>query len=64
LMQSYMRTGLTGELDNLPRVKGAGVIFDDSNEKMYPMRVRPRITWHGGASPTAIPKDIDKEEKL
>ncbi len=54
LMQSYMRTGLTEQLDNLPRVKGAAIIFDDTNEKMYPIRVRPRITWHGGASPNAI----------
>ncbi len=57
LMQSYMREGLTVALDNLPRVKGAGIIFDDMNEKMYPMRVRPRITWHGGESPTAIPTE-------
>ena len=60
LMQSYMRTGLTEALDNLPRVKGAAIIFDDTNEKMYPIRVRPRFTWHGGASPNAIhnKKDI------
>jgi uncharacterized protein len=56
LMQSYMRKGLTEELDNLPRVKGSAIIFDDNNEKMYPMRVRPRFTWHGGESPVAIPK--------
>jgi energy-coupling factor transporter ATP-binding protein EcfA2 len=56
LMQSYMRKGLDQELDNLPRVQGAGVIFDDSNEKMYPIRVRPRFTWHGGESPTAMSK--------
>ncbi|MCF7901567.1 ATP-binding protein, partial [Candidatus Woesearchaeota archaeon] len=59
LMQSYMRKGLVEELDNLPREKGAAIIFDDTNEKMYPMRVRPRFTWHGGGSPTAI---HDKEE--
>ncbi|PLW80551.1 hypothetical protein C0585_02070 [Candidatus Woesearchaeota archaeon] len=65
LMQSYMRTGLVGELDNLPRVKGAGVIFDDSNERMYPMRIRPRFTWHGGSSPVAVPdkKEYFDEEK-
>ena len=56
LMQSYMRKGLDVELDNLPRVKGAGVIFDDTNEKMFPVRIRPRLTWHGGESPSAIPK--------
>ena len=60
LMQSYMRTGLVGELDDLPREKGAAVIFDDTNEKLYPMRVRPRFTWHGGSSPIAIHKK--KEE--
>ena len=49
-------------LDNLPRVKGAGVIFDDSNEKMYPVRIRPRLTWHGGGSPTAIPESKKEEE--
>ncbi|MFT4312816.1 MAG: ATP-binding protein [Candidatus Woesearchaeota archaeon] len=56
LMQSYMRSGLTEYLDTLPRVKGSGVIFDDTNEKMFAMRIRPRFTWHGGSSPTAIPK--------
>jgi hypothetical protein len=54
LTQSYMREGLTQAVDQLPRVKGAGVIFDDSNEKLYPMRVRPRFTWHGGESPSAV----------
>ncbi|MBN2112391.1 ATP-binding protein, partial [Candidatus Woesearchaeota archaeon] len=56
LMQSYMRMGLDKELNNLPRVKGAAIILDDSNERMYPMRVRPRFTWHGGESPTAMPE--------
>ncbi|NQU97868.1 ATP-binding protein [Candidatus Woesearchaeota archaeon] len=59
LMQSYMREGLDVQLDNLPRLKGAAVIFDDTNEKMYPMRVRPRFTWHGGEAPSAL---HDKEE--
>lgn len=58
LMQSYMRAGLDVELDNLPRVKGAALIFDDTNEKLYQIRIRPRMSWHGGESPTAL-----KEEK-
>ena len=62
LMQSYMRTGLDTQLDDLPRVKGAGVIFDDTNEKMYPIRIRPRITWHGGESPNAIPRHKKLED--
>lgn len=56
LMQSYMRQGLDVQLDNLPRLKGSAIIFDDTNEKMYPVRIRPRFTWHGGESPTAIHK--------
>ena len=60
LMQSYMREGLDTQINNLPRVKGAVIAFDDMNERMYPMRIRPRITWHGGEAPSAMPR---KEER-
>src|SRR3989338_4467636 len=56
LMQSYMREGLDAQLNYLPRVKGAALIFDDINEKIYSMRVRPRYTWHGGETPSVILK--------
>jgi hypothetical protein len=56
LMQSYMRTGLDKFLNELPREKGAAIILDDNNEKMYNIRVRPRFTWHGGEAPTAFKK--------
>ncbi|MBN1377458.1 ATP-binding protein [Candidatus Woesearchaeota archaeon] len=62
LMQTYLRKGLTDELDNLPRTKGAAIIFDDTNEKMYPIQVRPRFTWHGGQAPSAYQKEEDKFE--
>ncbi|MBU0456779.1 MAG: DUF87 domain-containing protein [Nanoarchaeota archaeon] len=54
LTQSYMRQGLEQELDHLPRVKGAAVLFDDANERIFPVQMRPRFTWHGGGSPIAI----------
>jgi uncharacterized protein len=54
LMQSYMRKGLDVELDTLPRLKGTALIFDDVNEKLYQVRIRPRVSWHGGSSPTAL----------
>jgi hypothetical protein len=54
LMQSYMRGGLDKEINTLPRLKGSALIFDDNNEKLYPMRIRPRFTWHGGESPSAL----------
>ncbi len=54
LMQSYMREGLDQVLNSLPPVQGAAVIFDDINERLFPVQVRPRFTWHGGGSPFAI----------
>lgn len=56
IMQSYMREGLDKQLNILPPEEGAAIIFDDVNEKLYPIRVRPRYTWHGGSAPTALPK--------
>ena len=52
-----MRTGLDEELNHLPSQKGASIIFDDNNERMYPMQFRPRFTWHGGEDPVAIKKE-------
>lgn len=54
LMQSYMREGLNVQIDNLPRRKGAAVLFDDTNERLFAIQVRPRFTWHGGSAPVAI----------
>lgn len=56
LMQSYMREGLDKQLNLLPGEEGAAIVFDDINEKLYPIRVRPRFSWHGGSAPTALPK--------
>ncbi len=54
LMQSYMREGLDVQLDKLPRTKGSALLFDDTNEKLYAVKIRPRFTWHGGESPSAL----------
>ncbi len=56
LMQSYMREGLDKQLNILPKVTGSAIVFDDLNEKMYPISVRPRYTWHGGSAPSAMVK--------
>jgi hypothetical protein len=61
LMQSYMREGLDKELNVLPRLSGSALIFDDNNEKLYPIRVRPRFTWHGGESPSAM---VEKKKEF
>ena len=56
IMQSYMREGLDKQLNLLPTEEGAAIVFDDLNEKLYPIGVRPRYSWHGGSAPTALPK--------
>ena len=60
LMQSYMREGLDMQLNNLPSAKGSAIIFDDVNERLYPIRIRPRFTWHGGEAPSAV--EVKKKE--
>ena len=64
LMQSYMRKGLDEEINMLPRVKGAAVIFDDANERIFPVQMRPRFTWHGGGSPSAIEEKKSNVDNL
>jgi len=60
MMQSYMNKGLTEEINTLPREKGAAVVLDDTSERVYPIRVRPRLSWHGGEAPSAV-KTVGKE---
>lgn len=48
--------GIIDAMVTLPRVKGSAVLFDDTNERITPMRIRPRYTWHGGGSPIAVPE--------
>ena len=57
LAQSYMEHGIERAMNDLPPLKGTAVVFDDLNEKIMMIRVRPRFTWHGGASPTAMKGD-------
>lgn len=54
--QSYMKSDISAKLNSLPHLKGAAIILDDNSERIYPMRVRPRFTWHGGEAPMAIKK--------
>lgn len=54
IMQTYMLADIQKYINNLPRMKGAAIILDDNSERIYPMNVRPRFTWHGGEAPTAV----------
>ncbi|MDE1848820.1 MAG: ATP-binding protein [Nanoarchaeota archaeon] len=54
IMQTYLTESIKRYMDDLPSLKGSAIILDDNSERIYPMRVRPRFTWHGGEAPTAI----------
>ncbi|MBU2562415.1 MAG: DUF87 domain-containing protein [Nanoarchaeota archaeon] len=54
IMQSYLLESIKRYMDELPNLKGSAIILDDNSERIYPMRIRPRFTWHGGEAPTAI----------
>jgi len=57
IMQSYLLDTIKKYMDDLPTLKGSAIILDDNSERIYPMRIRPRFTWHGGEAPTAIKKE-------
>jgi hypothetical protein len=57
LAQSYNKNGIIEAMEDLPRIQGTAVVFDDGNEKIHEIRVRPRISWHGGSAPSALNKD-------
>lgn len=54
MMQSYLFTDIQRYLNNLPTLKGSAIVLDDNSERIYPIRVRPRFSWHGGEAPTLI----------
>lgn len=54
IMQTYLKYDLQEYIDALPRVKGAAIILDDNSERIYAIRIRPRMSWHAGGSPIAI----------
>ncbi len=54
IMQSYLFESIKKQIDDLPSLKGSAIILDDNSERIYPIRVRPKFTWHGGEAPTAV----------
>jgi len=54
IMQTYLLEKINKSMNNLPDLKGSAIVLDDNSERLYPIRVRPRFTWHGGEAPKAI----------
>lgn len=60
MMQSYLTNTIQGFMNDLPSLKGSAIILDDNSERIFPLRMRPRFTWHGGEAPRAV----EPEKKL
>jgi DNA helicase HerA-like ATPase len=54
IMQTYMRYDLKHYIDSLPDRTGTGLILDDNSERVYPVQMRPRKSWHAGGTPDAF----------
>jgi DNA helicase HerA-like ATPase len=51
---TYVGDSLDKHLASLPHTRGLAVLLDDVTEKLWVIRVRPRMSWHGGGSATAL----------
>ena len=60
IMQTYLLEDIQKYMNELPHIKGSAIVLDDNSERIYPMGVRPRYSWHGGEAPSAliVKKDI------
>jgi len=56
VMQTYMRDDIKAYINKLPKQKGTAILIDDNSERIFPIQVRPRLSWHAGGSPSAIKK--------
>ena len=54
IMQTYMRHDLKHYIDSLPDRPGTGLVLDDNSERIYPLQMRPRKSWHAGGTPDAF----------
>ena len=58
IMQTYLLENIREEMNKLPALKGSAILLDDNSERLFPIRVRPRFTWHGGEAPTSIKAEV------
>jgi len=54
MMQTYLTADILNYINNLPDIKGAGIILDDTSERIYSFKTRPKLSWHGGDAPSAV----------
>ncbi len=54
MMQSYHYSNIQTLMNELPRLRGAALVLDDNSERIYPVQIKPKRSWHGGSSPNAL----------
>ncbi len=54
MMQSYLYENIQTYLNSLPKTPGACIILDDNSERIYPVMIKPKRSWHGGEAPSAV----------
>ncbi len=54
LRPSYLNQDLDKFYADMPRAKGYAIILDDNSEKLWLVKIRPRVTWDGGKTASAF----------
>jgi uncharacterized protein len=57
----YMQESLQAYFKKMGSERGAALIVDDHSESVHLVRIRPRLSWHGGGEPSAL--EPQTEEK-
>ncbi len=54
LRPSYLHQDLDKYYAEMPNAKGFALIIDDNTEKIWMVKIRPRLSWDGGVTATAF----------
>lgn len=61
----YIQESIQAYLKKMGSERGAALIIDDHSESVHLVRIRPRISWHGGGEPSAFePKVEERSEEI
>ncbi len=51
---TYMQGSISEALKKVGTEKGVALVVDDTSESVHVIKVRPRLSWHGGEEPSAL----------
>ncbi|MBS3063984.1 MAG: ATP-binding protein [DPANN group archaeon] len=54
IASTYLPKAIQFYVDSLPTTKGSAILIDDKLERIYPIQIKPKASWHGGSDPTAV----------